>query len=255
MLHATHKAHTTHVHTQLITELGLGKCQHTLVGNDLIRGVSGGERKRVNIAMELVTDPSLVFLDEPTSGLDSFNAQSVMQLLLKLARNNRTIITTIHQPRSSIYQMFDTLMLVSDGRTMYFGPASYAVDYFARQGFPCPPTYNPADFFMDLLATDTRTQNLARVSRARINKLGAAYAAIERGEAPSITDMAASAGHAKSTDALALPSTRSSTRSSPHGTMAGGVSAGLEAAQASGKYAASWLYQFGRLCWRSFRSM
>lgn len=239
---------------QLINELGLGKCQHSLVGNDLVRGVSGGERKRVNIAMELVTDPSLVFLDEPTSGLDSFNAQSVMQLLLKLARNNRTIVTTIHQPRSSIYQMFDTLMLVSDGRAMYFGPASFATEYFARQGFPCPDTYNPADFFMDLLALDTRTPKLTRVSRARINKLAASYASVERGEVPSIAEQAAASGLARSTDALAVPSTHTSTRDSPRNTLTGAAGASLEAGRSS-NYATSWFYQFGRLCWRSFRSI
>lgn len=98
----------------IIAELGLAKCQDTLIGSELIRGVSGGEKKRVNIGTELVTDPSLVFLDEPTSGLDSFNAQSVMSTLLKLARTGRTIVATIHQPRSSIFQMFDNLLLLSE---------------------------------------------------------------------------------------------------------------------------------------------
>ena len=112
---------------QVLQELGLVKCADTIVGNDLVRGISGGEKKRLNIATELVTDPSLIFLDEPTTGLDSFAAQSIMQTLLKLANNSRTVIATIHQPRSSIYQMFDMLTLLTEGRIVYFGKASQAV--------------------------------------------------------------------------------------------------------------------------------
>mgnify|MGYP001319860274 CR=1 FL=1 len=81
----------------IITELGLRKCADTVVGNDLLRGVSGGERKRCNIGTELVVDPSLIFLDEPTTGLDAFNAQNVMQTLLALAKAGRTIVCTIHR--------------------------------------------------------------------------------------------------------------------------------------------------------------
>jgi len=73
---------------------------------------------------------------EPTSGLDSFNAQNVMQTLLQLAKSGRTVVTTIHQPRSDIFNMFDMLMLLSEGRVMYFGPAKAAVDYFASIGYP-----------------------------------------------------------------------------------------------------------------------
>lgn len=262
----------------LIGELGLGKCQNTLVGNDLVRGVSGGERKRVNIAAELVTDPSLVFLDEPTSGLDSFNAQSVMQLLLKLARNNRTIITTIHQPRSSIYQMFDTLMLLSDGRTMYFGPATHATTYFGHHGYQCPPNFNPSDYFMDLLALDTRTPKLARSSRARIDKLGKAYAAIERGEAPSVAQQIAEAAAAVTAAAVAAGTTVTSDDGVPIiDSSSASRSASTRASQFAlnttpgkdvatpdmeagdevrkGAYAASWTYQFYKLCWRSWRSI
>lgn len=76
----------------------------------------GGERKRCNIAVEMVRDPAAIFLDEPTSGLDSFQAQNVMGALRDLARNGRTVVCTIHQPRSSIFAMFDQLMLLTDGR-------------------------------------------------------------------------------------------------------------------------------------------
>lgn len=160
---------------QIIRELGLLKCQNTVVGNEVIRGVSGGERKRVNIGTELVTDPSLIFLDEPTSGLDAFSAESVMNSLLKLARNSRTIITTIHQPRSSIYAMFDNLLLLSEGRCMYFGQAQQAEAYFARQGFSCPRGFNPSDYFLDVLSLDVRTPESEQLTRARIDKFAHEY--------------------------------------------------------------------------------
>merc|ERR1719258_449010 len=108
---------------EIISELGLVACADTLVGNQRVRGVSGGERKRVNIGVELLNDPPLVFLDEPTSGLDSFQAQSVMETLRKLARAGRTVVASVHQPRSSIYAMLDRVMLLSGGRTVYFGTA------------------------------------------------------------------------------------------------------------------------------------
>ena len=79
----------------------------------MIKGVSGGERKRTSIGVELITDPNLIFLDEPTTGLDSFTATSVMEILRDLARSGRTIVSTIHQPNSDIFEMFDRLMLLA----------------------------------------------------------------------------------------------------------------------------------------------
>lgn len=137
--------------------------------------MSGGERKRVNIACELVTDPSLIFLDEPTSGLDSFNAQNVMSTLLNLAKNDRTVVATIHQPRSSIYQMFDKLMLLSEGQTMYFGQASEAVTYFGSLGYSCPSVFNPADYFVDLVSLDQRTPERREKTEKRISALADAF--------------------------------------------------------------------------------
>ena len=92
---------------KIIKELRLTKCQGTKIGGLLIKGVSGGERKRTSIGVELITDPSLIFLDEPTTGLDSFTATSVMELLKSLANQGRTIIQTIHQPNSDMFEMMD----------------------------------------------------------------------------------------------------------------------------------------------------
>lgn len=157
---------------RVIQELGLSKARNTMVGNQLMRGISGGERKRLNIGTELVTDPSLLFLDEPTTGLDSFNALNVMTSLRQLATNGRTIVTTIHQPRSSIFALFDQLCLLSEGRVMYFGPASDAVSYFAALNFHSPLHFNPADFFLDLLSIDPRSVEREVSTKARVDYLG-----------------------------------------------------------------------------------
>jgi hypothetical protein len=131
--------------------------QDTEIGNERVRGVSGGERKRTNLGVELISDPSVIFLDEPTSGLDSFQAESVIQTLKKLACNGRTVFTSIHQPSSQIFAHFDQLLLLSEGQGIYFGPANEAVSYFAGLGHRCPKLFNPADFFLDLLSVDYRS--------------------------------------------------------------------------------------------------
>ncbi|MEQ2164476.1 ATP-binding cassette sub- G member 2, partial [Goodea atripinnis] len=100
----------------------------------MTRGISGGERKRTNIGMELIIDPAVLFLDEPTSGLDASTANSVLLLLKRMASHGRTIIMSIHQPRYSIYRLFDTLTLLVGGRMVYHGPAPNTLDYFANIG-------------------------------------------------------------------------------------------------------------------------
>ncbi|GAB4813264.1 hypothetical protein N2152v2_000310 [Parachlorella kessleri] len=161
--------------TQIITELGLAKAQNTYIGSAYVRGVSGGERKRVNIGLELLANPSLLFLDEPTSGLDAFQAQNVMELLWALAHSGRSIFAAIHQPRSSIYRMFDLLLLLSEGQAVYFGPAEEAVSWFAAHHLPCPAHYNPADFFIDAVSLDYRTPKAEAASRRRLRALADSY--------------------------------------------------------------------------------
>jgi ABC-type multidrug transport system ATPase subunit len=152
----------------VIAELGLGKTVDTIVGDEKVRGISGGERKRANIAVQLISDPSILFLDEPTSGLDSFQAQAVMEAMKNMTLNGRLVITVIHQPRSSIYDMFDKLLLLSEGRAMYLGEASAALEYFASSGFTMNKFFNPADFFLDVLSPDSRTKELEKSSQDRI---------------------------------------------------------------------------------------
>ncbi|KAI0565719.1 ABC transporter-like protein [Gracilaria domingensis] len=160
---------------KIIQELGLSKCRDTFIGNELTRGVSGGERRRVAIGVELVTDPSLIFLDEPTTGLDSFNALNVMSSLRHLAKNGRTIVTTIHQPRSSIFHLFDMLCLIAEGRTVYFGPAASVCEYFDGLGFQCPPHFNVADYVIDVLSVDHRTEEREVKTVSRIEYVSDHY--------------------------------------------------------------------------------
>ena len=111
------------------------------------RSISGGEKRRVSIACELVTSPSILFLDEPTSGLDAYNAYNVVESLVSLARNyNRTVVFTIHQPRSNIVALFDQLLVLAAGKLVYSGEYSKCQDYFTNIGQPCPPGFNIADF-------------------------------------------------------------------------------------------------------------
>ncbi|KAL9648047.1 hypothetical protein ABK040_012101 [Willaertia magna] len=140
----------------IMDELGLTKSANTKVGTPGIsKGISGGERKRLSIAIELLTQPSVLFLDEPTSGLDAATAFSVMRTIIKIAKAGRAVILTIHQPRSNIYELFDKLLLLSRGRVAYFGNAKDATGYFSKIGYPMPKQYNPADFFIDLITETT----------------------------------------------------------------------------------------------------
>uniref|UniRef100_A0A8B9JQL4 ATP-binding cassette, sub-family G (WHITE), member 2d n=1 Tax=Astyanax mexicanus TaxID=7994 RepID=A0A8B9JQL4_ASTMX len=150
----------------LITELGLSKVADARVGTELIRGISGGERKRTNIGMELIIDPSVLFLDEPTTGLDASTANSVLHLLKRMANNGRTIIMSIHQPRYSIYRLFDSLTLLVSGRLVYHGPAQNALDYFSNIGYACEAHNNPADFFLDVINGDSIAVTMAKLQNA-----------------------------------------------------------------------------------------
>uniref|UniRef100_A0A3B3ID95 ATP-binding cassette sub-family G member 8 n=1 Tax=Oryzias latipes TaxID=8090 RepID=A0A3B3ID95_ORYLA len=141
----------------VIAELRLRQCAHTRVGNDYVRGVSGGERRRVSIAVQLLWNPGILILDEPTSGLDSFTAHNLVITLSRLARGNRLVLLSVHQPRSDIFQLFDLVVLLSSGSAVYFGAAQDMVSYFTSLGHPCPRYCNPSDFYVDLISIDRRS--------------------------------------------------------------------------------------------------
>ncbi|KAJ7965410.1 ABC transporter-like [Quillaja saponaria] len=134
----------------VISELFLERCQNTIIGSEFVRGISGGERKRVCIGTEILLNPSLLFLDEPTSGLDSTTALRIVQILRNIAKAGKTVVTTIHQPSSRLFSTFDKLILLGKGNSLYFGKASEAMMYFSSIG--CSPllAMNPAEFLIDL---------------------------------------------------------------------------------------------------------
>jgi ATP-binding cassette subfamily G (WHITE) protein 2 len=134
-------------------QLGISAIKDSLIGSEegKGRGISGGEKRRVGIACELVTSPSILFLDEPTSGLDAYNAFNVIECLVTLAKTyKRTVIFTIHQPRSNIVALFDRLLLLAKGRTVYSGEFGQCQDFFDHIGYSCPPGFNIADYLVDL---------------------------------------------------------------------------------------------------------
>ena len=137
----------------VINVLQLRHVQHQVVGNAEKRGISGGQRKRVNIGWELVAKPSVLFMDEPTSGLDATAASDILQGLKRMASLGMNIITVIHQPRYSIFSLFDDVMLLCKGGMLaYLGPSQLALNYLEELGFALPRNENPADFALDVLS-------------------------------------------------------------------------------------------------------
>jgi ABC-type multidrug transport system ATPase subunit len=143
---------TAHAEAVMV-ELGLARVAHSMIGGVRgVRGVSGGERKRVSIGLEMLVNPSLLLLDEPTSGLDSTTASKIIGTLKRMSvQGRRTVVVTIHQPSSRLYHMFDKVLLLSaDGSPIYYGRAPDALSYFASIGFTCSLSINPADLMLDL---------------------------------------------------------------------------------------------------------
>jgi ABC-type multidrug transport system ATPase subunit len=154
-----------------LSQLGLSKVKNTIIGSSTRRGVSGGEKKRVAIAKEVLSNPSIIFMDEPTSGLDSYQAQSVIRSFQTMANQGKIIITVIHQPRSSIFSMFHNILLLAEGSVIYFGPTEACVSYFSRLGHVCPTMYNPADYILDLVSTDSSSVDTKTASKSRVDAL------------------------------------------------------------------------------------
>ncbi|KAJ2080619.1 hypothetical protein H4R24_002940 [Coemansia sp. RSA 988] len=161
----------------VIRNLRLEAARNTRIGDAATRGVSGGERKRVSIGTELLTDPRLLFLDEPTSGLDSNSSELVVELVKSIsAKRGIATLMTIHQPNARIFNTFDKVILLSQGRIVYFGPTSDSIRYFESIGYQCPMHENPADFFIDLMTLDYRSDETLARSKEQIKELADKFA-------------------------------------------------------------------------------
>jgi ABC-type multidrug transport system ATPase subunit len=164
----------------VLRQLGLLHVRNTNVGgnsfNGALRGISGGERKRLSIGIELLHGPRCIFLDEPTTGLDSYQALNVMDKMRELARAGHTVMTSIHQPRSSIFGMLTGMYLLARGKMTYVGDSDAAAIYFGKLGFPLPPNFNPADFFIDLVSVDQRDDEALKSTEERLKNLQEAWA-------------------------------------------------------------------------------
>ncbi|KAK7789772.1 hypothetical protein R5R35_013940 [Gryllus longicercus] len=133
--------------SELLTELGLSGQEGTQ-----LKYLSGGERKRLSVAVELLHDPLILFCDEPTTGLDSYNALLLIEKLQIIAKAGKIVMCSIHQPASDIFTCFNQIILLTSGKLAYHGPTNHVLTYFSSLGSPCPSNYNPADFLITKFA-------------------------------------------------------------------------------------------------------
>ena len=145
---------------EIITDFKLTKVQDNKIGGPSVTGVSGGEWKRTSIGVELITNPNLIFLDEPTTGLDSYTAASVIEVIKKKARQGWTIVTTIHQPTTEIFAMFDQLMLLANGWVVYHNKANKPARFFSETGYPVPLLMNPTDHYLNITSIQALEDDL-----------------------------------------------------------------------------------------------
>jgi ABC-type multidrug transport system ATPase subunit len=146
----------------MLSSTGLESCADTIVGNSFTKGLSGGQKRRLSVAVALLKKLDVIYLDEPTSGLDSASAASIMKFIIEVTKKHKLIsLTTIHQPSTAVYNGFDKVMLLSRGRMAYCGGAGeHALQYFTSIGHPITEHMNPAEFMVDLVNSDFNDANV-----------------------------------------------------------------------------------------------
>lgn len=153
----------------IMTEMSLNRCANTTIGTPgQVKGLSGGEMKRLSFATALLSNPAIMLCDEPTSGLDSFMSRSVVQKLHQLASRGRTILITIHQPSSEIVGMFDKLLLMSAGKVAFYGAPAEALKFFDSIGSPCPPLFAATEHYVEVLGV---RPGMDETDRPRVSKI------------------------------------------------------------------------------------
>ncbi|KAM1639539.1 hypothetical protein EV1_009622 [Malus domestica] len=154
----------------LIDQLGLRNAANTVIGDEGHRGVSGGERRRVSIGIDIIHDPIVLFLDEPTSGLDSTSAYMVVKVLQRIAQSGSIVVMSIHQPSYRILSLMDRLIFLSHGQTVYSGSPANLPVFFGEFGHPIPETENRTEFALDLIReleeTPGGTKNLVEFNKS-----------------------------------------------------------------------------------------
>jgi ABC-type multidrug transport system ATPase subunit/ABC-type multidrug transport system permease subunit len=168
---------------KLLDDLLLTKCEDTYIGSQNVRGISGGEKKRVCIGIELITNPSILFLDEPTSGLDSYTALAIMTLIKEQANLGRTVICTLHQPSSEIVELMDSLLVMTDGHIVYHSSPLLIEEWFQKLDFTFPDIGNPVDYLMDIISSqDERFETKEEQNELLLTSYKQSLLPIEAGE-------------------------------------------------------------------------
>ncbi|KFP30941.1 ATP-binding cassette sub-family G member 5, partial [Colius striatus] len=159
----------------VMAELSLSHIADKIIGSRIYVGISGGERRRVSVAAQLLQDPKVMLLDEPTTGLDCLTANQIVSLLAELAHRDRIVIITIHQPRSELFRLFDKIAIMSFGEMVFCGNPMEMITFFSDCGYSCPEQSNPFDFYVDLTSVDTRSKERELETYSRVQVIVSAY--------------------------------------------------------------------------------
>ncbi|NWI21040.1 ABCG5 protein, partial [Crypturellus soui] len=159
----------------VMAELSLSHIADKIIGSHVFVGISGGERRRVSIAAQLLQDPKVMLLDEPTTGLDCLTANQIVSLLSELAHRDRIVIITIHQPRSELLKLFDKVAIMSFGEMVFCGNPMEMITFFSDCGYSCPEQANPFDIYVDLTSVDTRSKERELETYSRVQIFASAY--------------------------------------------------------------------------------